>query len=312
MHEILLPFGLIIVAGLTFRRLKIGTVDADTIRSSINSLVLNLFLPALCLKTLAISPIGREAALIPLTAWITTAAGLLLGLAVYRLPLLSSRLSTQERGVLVLSSAYGNVTYLGLPVLTGLFGAAAARYALFYDLLATTPSLWLIGAAVASRYGGGVALDLRGSVMTVLKLPPLWGIAAGMLLNLLQITLPQTVLKTLDLFGSLVVPLMIFSIGLALTFPRVAHAYAVLPAVVIKMVVSPVLTLFIAQAVGLDGEVLAACVIEGAMPTMVLSLLIAARFGLDVSLSAFAIVVTTALSFITLPLVAALAGAVAP
>lgn len=311
MHDILLPFGLIIAAGMLFRRLKIGVIDADTIRSSINSLVLNLFLPALCLKTLAVSPIGREAALIPLTAWITTGAALFLALAVYRLPLFSSRLSPQERGVFVLSSAYGNVTYLGLPVLTGLFGAAAARYALFYDLLATTPSLWLIGAAVASRHGGGGAMGVRDSVMTVLKLPPLWGIAAGMLLNFLHISLPQPVLKTLDLFGSLVVPLMIFSIGLALTFPQVAHAYAVLPAVVIKMVLSPALSLLIAQAVGLDGEVLVSCVIEGAMPTMVLSLLIAARFGLDVSLSAFAIVVTTALSFLTLPLVASLAGAVA-
>jgi predicted permease len=41
--------------------------------------------------------------------------------------------------------------------------------------------------------------------------------------------------------------------------------------------------------------------LEGAMPTMVLSLLIAARFKLDESLAAFIIVVTTAISFITLP-----------
>jgi predicted permease len=38
------------------------------------------------------------------------------------------------------------------------------------------------------------------------------------------------------------------------------------------------------------------------MPTMVLSLLIASRFKLDESLAAFMIVVTTAISFVTLPL----------
>jgi predicted permease len=44
------------------------------------------------------------------------------------------------------------------------------------------------------------------------------------------------------------------------------------------------------------------------MPAMVLSLLIAARFRLDVSLSAFTIVITTALSFFTLPAAIYLAG----
>jgi predicted permease len=42
------------------------------------------------------------------------------------------------------------------------------------------------------------------------------------------------------------------------------------------------------------------------MPAMVLSLLIAARFRLDVALSAFVIVITTILSFFTLPVVVSL------
>ena len=50
-----------------------------------------------------------------------------------------------EKGVLILSAAFGNVSYLGLPVLTGLYGYEAAKYALFGDLLASTPLLWLCG-----------------------------------------------------------------------------------------------------------------------------------------------------------------------
>jgi len=94
---------------------------------------------------------------------------------------------------------------------------------------------------------------------------------------------------------------MIFSIGLALSLPKVGHAYAIIPAVIIKLAIVPFFSFLAAAMLGLSGDALASCLIEGAMPTMVLSLLIAAKFKLDVSLAAFLIVVTTVLSFFSLP-----------
>ncbi|HYQ48247.1 MAG TPA: AEC family transporter, partial [Thermodesulfovibrionales bacterium] len=184
-----------------------------------------------------------------------------------------------------------------------LFGSTAAKYALFYDLLATTPLLWLAGAALASKYGEGKSFDMKEAWKTIVSLPPVWGIFIGMALHQMHVPLPLFALKTLDMLGSLVVPLMIFSIGLALSLPKVSHAYAVIPAVLIKLAAGPFIAYGTARMLGLTGIALASCSIEGAMPAMVLSLLVAARFRLDVSLAAFVIVVTTVLSFFTLPAV---------
>jgi hypothetical protein len=145
-------------------------------------------------------------------------------------------------------------------------------------------------------------MGIGDSFRTIASLPPLWGIGAGFVLNLGGIALPSFLLKTLGLLGDLVVPLMIFTIGLALSLPKVRHAYAIIPAVTIKLGVVPFISYMAAMLLGLKGTALASCFIEGAMPTMVLSLLIASRFNLDESLAAFVIVVTTVLSFITLPL----------
>jgi len=303
MQNILLSFGFIIIIGIAFRRFRPGGFDADLLRLAINVTVLNIFLPALCIKTLYVSTIDIETFLVPATAWITTIASLLLSLGVYSLLEKKMHLQPSEKGVLVLAATFGNVTYLGLPVLTGLYGNEAAKYALFYDLLATTPILWLFGASLASRYGEGQNLNIRESVSAIVSLPPVWGIFAGMALNLLQVPLPSFIIKAFDMLGSLVVPLMIFSIGLALSLPKVRHAYAIVPAVVIKLAVVPFISFMTAALLGLSGNALASCLIEGAMPTMVLSLLIAERFKLDVSLSAFVIVITTGLSFFSLPAV---------
>ncbi len=301
MQNILFSFGIIILIGVAFRRFRPGGLDADHLRLAINVSVLYIFLPALCIKTLYLSRIDIEVVLVPATAWISTLAGLLLSVGVYSLAEKRMNLKSAEKGVAVLGATFGNVTYLGLPVLTGLYGNEAAKYALFYDLLATTPLLWLVGAALASRYGEGKRLEIRESVKTIASLPPVWGIFGGMVLNITGVPLPSSIIKSLDMLGSLVVPLMIFSIGLALSLPKVRHVYAIIPAVVIKLAIVPFFSFLAASMLGLTGDALASCLIEGAMPTMVLSLLIAAKFKLDVSLAAFLIVVTTVLSFFSLP-----------
>ena len=300
MQNILLSFGFIIVLGVAFRRLRPGGLGAATLTRAINVTVLKVFLPALCIRTLYVSRIDTEAVLIPLSAGITTLTALVLSVGVYRLFAKKMGLLPSETGVLVIGATFGNITYLGLPVLTGLYGSEAAKYALFYDLLSTTPLLWFIGVPVVASYRHGRGPSLMESLRTVASLPPVWGILAGIALNLLHVPIPQFMLKSLEMLGSLVVPLMIFSIGLALSLPEVRHAFAIVPAVIIKLALVPLISAASAVLLGLDGHALASCVIEGAMPTMVLSLLIAEELKLDVSLAAFLIVVTTILSFFTL------------
>jgi len=237
---------------------------------------------------------------VPLSAGITVLTSLFLSVGVYHLFAKKMGLLPSETGVLVIGATFGNITYLGLPVITGLYGNEAAKYALFYDLLSTTPILWFIGVPVIASYGQGRRPTLRESLRTVASLPPVWGILAGMALNLLHAPLPQFMLTSLEMLGSLVVPLMIFSVGLALSLPEVRHAFAIVPAVLIKLALVPIISAASAVLLGLDGKALASCVVEGAMPTMVLLLLIAEELKLDVSLAAFLIVVTTILSFFTL------------
>lgn len=308
MYDLLLPFGFVILAGIVFKRLRFGGMDPEIVRLAINAAVLNMFLPALCVKAVYAAHIDAMLFLVPITSWMTTLLSLLLSLGVYTLLGRRMQIAPAEKGVLILAATFGNVLYLGLPVLVGLYGGEAMKYALFYDLLAATPVLWIFGAAVASRYGEGRGTTVVESVKTIATLPPIWGIIVGAGLKLAAIPLPAFLMKALGMLGDMVVPLMIFSIGLALSLPKVERAITALPAVFIKLLVAPLLAYLTGYLVGLRGEALAACVVEGAMPTMVISLLIASKFKLDVSLAAFVIVATTALFFVTLPLIVYLTG----
>jgi len=264
--------------------------------------VLHFFLPALAFGLVATAKVDRSFLTVPLTAALVTLAGLAAAAALYLgLPWFRSA-PRAAVGVLLLSAAFGNVTYLGLPVITETLGERYGYIAILYDLLATTPVLLTVGMLTAARFGSGKSFSLAASFRRVLQLPPLWGVAAGVTVNVASVPLPGPVLDAAQLMGRAVIPVMIFTVGLALDFRDLRRLPVALPALTLKLILAPVLAWLIARAVGVTGEVLQAVVIEGAMPVMVLSLVIADEFELDVPLAATCIAVSTVASFFTLPL----------
>jgi len=101
--------------------------------------------------------------------------------------------------------------------------------------------------------------------------------------------------------GKAVVPVMIFTVGLALDFRDVKRLAIAVPALGIKLMFAPALAWWIGSRLGMNVEVLRATTIEGAMPVMVLSLVIADEFDLDVPLAAACIAVSTVALFFTMP-----------
>ncbi len=262
--------------------------------------VLHFFLPALAFGLIATAKVDRSFIAVPLVAAAVTLFCLGLGWVLYRrLPWFRTA-PRAAVGVLLLSAAFGNVTYLGLPVITEILGSRFGYVAILYDLLASTPVLLTVGMLTAARYGSGAAVSLGASLTRVLKLPPLWGVALGIVSH--GLPLPKPVLDAAQMMGRAVIPVMIFTVGLALDFRDIRRLPVAVPALAVKLLLAPVLVWLFARMAGLNGEVLRAVVIEGAMPVMVLSLVLADEFELDVPLAAACIAASTVASFFTLPI----------
>jgi len=303
MNEVIAAFFIIIASGMIFRIAKPNNLTVDELRKSINTTVFNLFLPALCIKVMLTAPISIETVLVPLNSILTLSIMIVVNYLFFNVLSKPLNLNKREIGALILTSTFGNTTYLGLPIITGLYGDSYARFVLYYDLLAMTPFLWTVGTRISASIGGLKSVNIFESIRKILTLPPLWGIVIGMLLHILKIPLPKFFIKALDMFGVVVVPLMVFSIGLSLSFIRVSHTLCLLPVCILKLFVSPFIGYCLGKIMGIKGVILNIVTLEAGMPSMVLSLLVAGIFQLDVTLTAMAIVITTILSFISLPLI---------
>ncbi|MCA6072028.1 MAG: AEC family transporter [Endomicrobium sp.] len=306
MFDNLISFFLIAGFGVFFQWKKPGDINPDVARHVINTTVIRFFLPILCFKVMATASIDKNTVLLPLAAMITIFFAILISFITYTMVGKIATLHKEEKGALILGSSFGNVTFLGLLFLTSLYGQSAAKYVLLYDLLATTPLLFLAGSAIAAYYGRGQKLTIKENFKVVAELPPIWTLVAGFAVNFSGITLPSFLLTTLELMSIPIAPLMIFSIGLALSFPKLKHAIIAMPAVIIKLCVAPIISFGLARFFGMDGLALKSVVMESAMPTMALTLVLSSQHKLDHNLSSFLIIFTTTVALITLPLTARL------
>jgi hypothetical protein len=294
----LLPLSLLIAAGGIWPRWQTG-ISIVGLRGEINRLVLNFFAPMLFFSAGAAATVDLSILQVPLVLGAATLFGLTLAaLALFATPL-GRGLSRPQRGAIMLASGFGNVLFFGYPFLTTVYGDSGARYPFFADMLATTPLVWSLGVWIAFRCGKHT--EHASFLRMWLTLPPVWGFAAGIAVNLSGAGL-QPLVEAAHWAGSPTIPLMLFVLGLTIPWHDLRPHKAVMVALGIKLALMPLLALGIALAwPGTLTEPGEAAVLEAAMPTMVMVIALADRFGLDTRLAGLIMGWSTLVGLVTLP-----------
>lgn len=303
MGNVFATLGILVGCGMIYRLIP-GVPDHTVVRTTIGSMVLNIFVPLLTFGVLSTAPIGSDIWSVPLVSITSVAVGFGLSWCTFAV-LFRGRLSPPAIGSLIVASTWCNAMYLGLPITTAVIGDHVGRVPILFDYLGMTPLLFTLGTIVCVEYGTrGVRHTIGEGLMQALRMPPTLAVIAGLAVNLLQIPLAPFLLDACSTAGRVVAPLMLFSIGLALRLPRVEMVPMLIPVVLIRCVLVPISVMWLATFITPDRDVLRATMLEAAMPTMMLTMVFADRYGLDESVLAQAILVTTIISIGTLPIVA--------
>jgi len=316
MTDVFLALALITLIG-SLLRYFFPKVDIDQLRKHINLLVLYIFLPALIFRVVYTSSVGEEFYKIPLAIATGILSCLILGIFVRywfnKIPSRLFKVPKSESGSLLLAGAFGNVTYVGLPVLIGLFPDVPdiAKIAILAEI--TTASLNLVvGSALAARFSSSKESNQREktsqifllkTIAPVLKLPALWAVIIALLIKSTGLIVPDFILNSSNLLGNTVSGLMMLSLGMSLRYERFQYLPSLLITATIKLLVSPLIVFGAAQLLQLNSPFLEAVVLEAAMPTQLLTIAIADRFQLDTRILAQSICFNTVMAFFTLPLV---------
>lgn len=252
-------------------------------------------MPALIFKAARGADIAVSLLKIPLAGFIAMVGAVALAYIVGRLLTVKST----TFGALLIAASAGNTGYLGYPLTIMLFGEGNLVKAVFLDLFGTVIFIFTVGLVIAGRFGsdGKKISPLR----EILSFPPVLALGAAILTRGFE--LPQPVNQAIDLLAGATVVLIMLSIGLGLSLGQIKNYKLPLAAVaVIKLTFVPVAAFYVGRGLLLDPSELGVLVLEASMPSVMFSQVIALKYGLDSVFLPSAILLTTVLSLITIPL----------
>ena len=307
--EIVLPVFAVILLGYGFGRG--GFMSAEGARG-IGAFVYYAAIPALLFRGMATATAGIGGSLGLIGAYFAGA------LAVFAASMATGRLlfrlSLAEQGLMALSTGFSNSVQLGIPLVIAAFGQAGL---VPLTIIISVHSLVLLSLAtlvVEAGHGhGGSALRMAESTaIAIVTNPVILAIVVGFLWRLTGMAIPSPLQHLIDLLAGAATPAALFSLGATIAGFRLAGDLAEsLVVVVIKLFVLPVAVWLLATRAfhlsALDAAVAVTC---AALPTGANAFILAQRYNLYVARAASSVLISTAISVVTLgALLAALAPA---
>lgn len=198
--------------------------------------------------------------------------------------------------------AFGNVVFLGYPLIEALFGAEGLLYAAIYGV-ANDAFVWTLG--VWGLAGGG------GSAKKLIN-PVTISFVVSIILMCTGVHIGGVLGTVLDGMGSTTTWLSMLFIGGTLAsvdIKGIWKHYQLLIMAVMKMVVFPLVLMLVLKWLPLAEIVKSVLILQAAMPSQTVLTIIATEYGADVKYAAEGVFVTTVLSVLTLPLMVMAMGA---
>ncbi|MEW4983010.1 MAG: AEC family transporter [Cycloclasticus sp.] len=300
----LLPSAFIILMGVVLRHWEPAGLTLLETRRVISTLVINLFYPALIFSVIPKVALSGDIFSAPMVSNVGIAVGMLACWIFY--PWLKSQgWGKPELGALMLVCGLGNIISLGVPLLQAMQGDDAARFAIYIDIMAITPMLWIVGLWIAIEWGENneqKQTPLR-FFKSLMSLPPIWAFIVSILMNIYGLSLPGFLQKGTTMLGNVTMSGMLLVVGMSLSFASLKkHKVIAVLASAIKLLIVPAVVYFTAGATMHDVKVIQATVLMAATPSMMATMILSERYGLNTELLSTVLVASTALFFVTLPI----------
>lgn len=292
--------------GLGAGAVRLRLLDGAALKG-MNDFVFYLAMPCLLFRAVVAAPPLR---LLDVAGSFIAGAVILFAVSVV-LSRVLFRARLANASVFALNAVFGNTVMLGIPIIDSAYGAEGVAYLLavvaFHSGLLLPLATVLIEADAQS--GRGPLGVLRATLPGLVRNPVVVCIVLAFAWRATGLGFAEPVNRLLVLLGAAGPPLALFCLGATLPKPAGLRGLGdVALASLLKLVAMPALVAVLAWLAGVTGVAFAVVVLAAAMPTGANAFLLARRFATMMEASASTVVVSTALSLLTLTVLLAWLG----
>jgi predicted permease len=301
----ILILAILVGIGVIATKLKVIT---ESVKDGMSKLIFQITLPLLIITSMArielTSEIILNSGLVFLYAFLAFAVMTLTGTFFARI----LKLEGKQRAVFIIHHIFGNIVFLGFPLMDALFpGGEGLLYAAMYQLASNTV-MWTFGIWIFIRGSGASSKNLVKNLIN----PNIIALLIGMIIMYLKIEIPEMIFFPLNGLGKTTIYLSMLYIGAMLSYMSIGralkkfHIYLItfnklllVPAVLAILIYG--LSEWITPGFGLVARKV--LILEASMPCMAIIVVLAKQFNSDDALAAENVFFSTIVSLFTLPLV---------
>ena len=289
-------FALVIVG---FVAGKLGYLGGDFDRQ-LSRLVINITCPALILSSAMTGQLPDRRYILPLLA-ISVITYVVLTAVAFLLPRYLTR-QQQDEGVVGFALMFGNVGFMGYPVVASIFGHEAVFYAAVLNVV-NTFAVFTIGTVLVT---GSSEVEGSRFQKKVLYSTPMLAAYLTMAIVALEIdNIPAFVSQPLTMLGNITVPAALLIIGSSmsqLSLRTMLGNRTVYLTTLFRLVILPVAVYYLTSLMGFSDFVININTLVIAMPVATYGTILCLKYGRNTTVITEVTFITTLLSMLTIPL----------
>ena len=260
---------------------------------SLGRVVFYVFSPVLIFDLLIQNRLNLKEALGVISLTVCTI--LIIGLLTF---LIGSLLKLERSALtaILITTMFANTGNYGLPLVSFAFGEKALSYAGIY-FVTTTFLFYTLGVFIASLGH----MSLKDAALGLFKIPTMYAVLLAIIVNALQIQIPDPVNRAVQLAANGTIPLMLILLGVELTRVEFSGSLRAMQlSVGLRLLVAPFVALLLASLFGIQDFARQGSITQASMPSMVSSTVLATEYNLDSRLVTAVVFISTLLSPLTL------------
>lgn len=289
----------IVIVGYVAGKLKYMGGDFDR---RLSNIIIDITCPALILSSTMGGKLPDRSLILPLLG-ISLLTYVLLAIAAWTLPRWLTKKS-EDRGTVGFALMFGNVGFIGYPIVGAIFGHEAVFYAAILNVV-NTLSVFTVGVMLVNGERQRMAFQSKILVST----PMISAYLAILIVALGIDNIPSVISQPITMIGGITVPGALLIIGSSmsrLSWRMMLGSGVVYVTTAFRLLILPLLLYVIFRAMGFDSLVVNINTLVIAMPVATYGTILCLRYGRDTALITEITFISTLLSVLTIPFVAQL------
>lgn len=212
------------------------------------------------------------------------------------------KLKNSTRRTLFLAVSFGNVAYLGIPVLRSAYGDRILAEA---TMISAVYLFWLFTLGIFMvEYFGDEKISFRQLLFRLLKNPMLIAVFLGITIAVNHVQVPEIIMLGLDLVAGSVTGVVLFSLGLFVGRQPLGKLSDWVPVIGFSLAILFILPFVFHLVSGrfVDPVLSRAWILEAAMPVGLTPYALCLKYNLNTEFASRVVVASTLLALLSLPL----------